>query len=123
LSGSGTTFGQIEAVESDGTANYTLQVAAVAGGPAIWSSSLQNLFGSILLSPDGTLIAVTTGTLPSSAVTIYKNGQQVAAVAGMGIGWIDNGRLLVNNYGISGNFRCSVLHKLHYLQPDGNCSC
>jgi hypothetical protein len=102
LSGSGTTFGQIEAVESDGTANYTLQVAAVAGGPAIWSSSLQNLFGSILLSPDGTLIAVTTGTLPSSAVTIYKNGQQVAAVAGMGIGWIDNGRLLVNNYGYQG---------------------
>jgi hypothetical protein len=101
LSGSGTNFGQIEPVNG-GTPNYTLQVAPVAGNPAIWSSSSQNLFGSILLSPDGTLIAVTTGSLPSSAVTIYKNGQQVAAVNGVGVGWIDNARLLVNNYGDQG---------------------
>jgi hypothetical protein len=104
LSGSGTTFGQIQAfVPSNGTANYTLQVAPVAGGPAIWSNSPQNLYGPILLSPDGTLTAVTTGSLQSSAVTIYQNGRQIVAVAGVGVGWIDNGRLLVNNFNGSGD--------------------
>jgi hypothetical protein len=109
LSGSGTTLGQIQAYSpTNGTTDFTLQVTPVSGGAPIWSSpasisSTQSMTPSILLSPDGTLIAVTEGsTVLDSAVTIYQNGTQVAAVTGVAVGWIDDGRLLVNDWGFQG---------------------
>jgi len=91
LSLSATTLGQIF-----GGSQY--QVSALSGSPVIWSGAPQTPDGPILLSPDGSLIAFTVGHPPDSAVTIYKNGQQITAVNGAAVGWIDNGRLLVNNY-------------------------
>jgi hypothetical protein len=97
LSASGATLGQI--------IGSTSQVTPVSGSPVIWSCTAanQNVNGcsaSILLSPDGTLIAVNSGGL---VVTIYQNGKLLTAVTGFGVGWIDNGRLLVNNYGLQGD--------------------
>jgi hypothetical protein len=101
LSNSGTTLGQIQGYEPvfrQEPTDFTLQVAPVSGGPTIWSSTSQTSYGQIELSPDGTMIAVTNGTLPSTTVTIYNGGTKVASVPGVGVGWIDNSRLLVDGY-------------------------
>ncbi len=111
LSGSATTLGQIEDYQPNNQVNnYTLQVTPISGSPAIFSVTPQYPYGSILLSPDGTLAAVTTCTSNAvlecpgtGAVSIYQNGQPIAAVSGSAVGWIDNGRLLVNNYGLPGD--------------------
>ena len=94
LSGSGTTLGQVE--------SNTLQVTPISGSPTIWSIQDQAQDASLRLSPDGTLIAVTTGLesggQSTATVTVYQNGQQIATLAGVGVGWIDNGRLLVDQF-------------------------
>jgi hypothetical protein len=52
-----------------------------------------------MLSPDGTLIAVSIGPKSYTSTTnIFKNGILVTAVNGFAIGWIDNNQLLTNNY-------------------------
>ncbi len=94
LSGSGTTLGQVE--------SNTLQVTPISGSPTIWSIQDQAQDASLRLSPDGTLIAVTTGLASggqsAAKVTVYQNGQQIATLTGVGVGWIDNSQLLVNHY-------------------------
>ena len=102
LSESGTTLGQVMLTQASGWA-CTMQVTPVSGSPTIWSRPLapwsDDRCMPILLSPDGTLIAVNNDTFyESTVVTIYQNGQQVTTVSGVAVGWIDNGRLLVNNY-------------------------
>jgi hypothetical protein len=95
LSGSGSVIGQ-EFVSF--TSNlYTEQVTGISGSPDIWSSATgsANKY-PILLSPDGTLIAMTSGGDASSITTnIYRNGALVTAVPGEAQAWIDNGQLLV----------------------------
>jgi hypothetical protein len=99
LSASGTLLGQVLATETSLGTSYTRQVTATTGGATIWSDQGQDRNNPILLSPDGTLIAVSNGT-PSflSATIIYKNGTLLTAVPGFAIGWIDNNRILVNSY-------------------------
>jgi hypothetical protein len=107
LSLSGTTIGQV--LQTSSTQSLTRQVAARTGGPTIWSDSLslEILFGrripdpslAIRLSPDGTLIAVSNRPPdPKSGTNIIKNGTLITAVPGVAVGWIDDNRLLVNNY-------------------------
>ena len=108
LSGSGTTLGQIETYAVNNSATTSLQIAPVSGGPAILSLTPSNQSGSILLSPDGTLAALNLATVETEmggsytewtfSVPIYQNGQLIATVGDVAVGWLDNGRLLVNQY-------------------------
>jgi hypothetical protein len=102
LSGSGTMTGLItETLNNFPTpSTYTSQVTPTTGGTPIWS--VNTLADGINLSPDGTLIAVSTGystyTKDSTTTNIYTNGMLTTAVKGYAAGWIDNNQLLVNNY-------------------------
>lgn len=105
LSGSGTTLGiETNTTPPPGDTAQTIpQVVPISGTPAIWTgAATSNLIGSVQLSPDGTLAAVTEGAEPTSVVSIYQNGHLLSAVTGVGVGWIDNGRLLVDNFGYVG---------------------
>lgn len=91
LSGSGSVFGTL--TETGNNDNAVRAVSPVTGGAVIWSD---NQAASIVLSPDGTLIAANQ---PSSlTVNIYRNGNLVATVPGVAVGWLDNNRVLINQY-------------------------
>ncbi|MGB6742383.1 MAG: Ig domain-containing protein [Terracidiphilus sp.] len=97
LSGSGTTIGQVMSAQ-------TREVTGISGTPTIWSDT--GVDAPILLSPDGTEIAVADYTLltltaTAESTSIYKNGALVTTVPGYAEGWIDNDRLLVANMGTS----------------------
>jgi Putative Ig domain len=88
-----------------GSTSSTLQAFPVAGGAALWDVPGPVGPGEnqwlVLLSPDGTLCATAPapqggGTTPLTS--IYSNGTFTASRSGWAVGWIDNGRLLVNNY-------------------------
>jgi len=99
MSLSGTMMGQVLLTSTPGGIGSARQVTSITGGPIIWSDTVSGQ--PIQLSPDGTLIAVSNGPPATNTVTnIYKNGQLVTAVSGWAVGWIDDGRLLVNNYGV-----------------------
>jgi hypothetical protein len=80
------------------------QVTAVTGGPVLASVSAPygGCFSRVFFSPDGTLIAASEEPLsPCELQTnIYKNYGNLAGVSGWAVGWIDNSRLLVNNYNV-----------------------
>lgn len=74
------------------------EVRAVAGGSPILSSEEAGGVPAVI-SPDGTLVAVTNEDVNSAdTVSIFRNGSQVAKVSGLALGWVDNGRLLVANF-------------------------
>jgi len=98
LSDSGTMIGQITGTYV--TSTWNRQVGPLTGG-TVWSDVPGTSDpGPIRLSPDGTLVAVSEHKNPSIDLTtkIYKNGILVTAVPGWVVGWIDNGRILVNEY-------------------------
>jgi hypothetical protein len=70
-------------------------VEPVSGGAPLYC-----LMATPLFSPDGTLGAIPSGPSPGNlgSTNMYKNGTLVTAVPGVGVGWIDNNRLLVDNY-------------------------
>jgi hypothetical protein len=92
LSGSGAVLGEV----LGGSQLVGRQVIPISGGQAIWSDG--DRYDPIRLSPDGTLIAVSNARYDTAATIIYKNGTQVALVPGWAFTWLDNSRLLVNNY-------------------------
>ena len=109
LSASGSTIGQVTGIFQSPTWTYSRKVSDITGGAVIWSdtgtSSIAHPFfypayiNSPLLSPDGTLIAVTAGAPARDSVTnIRKNGGLSASVPGVPIGWLDNDRLLVEHF-------------------------
>jgi hypothetical protein len=80
-----------------------VQVTAPTGGAPIWSVDPGTDWDShaTRISPDGTLLAVSTPKMiPSgpAGTNIYKNGVLSTAISGWAVGWLDNNRLLVNNY-------------------------
>jgi hypothetical protein len=98
LSASGTTLGE---QLSNGS---TQSMPTTGGSPTSYPGP-----GPILLSPNGTLAAVASESLstlfqspnqvyiaPSTAV--YQNGALLTTLNGYPVGWLDNSRLLVNNY-------------------------
>ncbi|WP_263415780.1 Ig domain-containing protein [Terriglobus albidus] len=105
LAASGATIGRVTGTWSGSAWSYDRKVTSITGGSAIWSDSGSTIASPasyvdpVLLSPDGTLIAVYTGTSgPQSATSIFKNGTLITAVPGVAVGWIDNNRILVNQY-------------------------
>ena len=113
LSGSGTVLGQD--LFSPGT--FTQEAGPPTGGSVILTTSLSasavpDSALPIRISPDGTLIAmsqssspmVQTTTVPLPGTTLYQNGALVTAFTGWPVGWLDNSRLVVNNY-TQGNVR------------------
>jgi len=101
LAGSGATIGRITGVYP--FSPLMGQVTPITGSPVIWSQpdpqSPTEFINPILLSPNGSLIAFcSTGISPTAVTDIWKNGKLVAAVPGVGVGWIDNNRILVDQY-------------------------
>jgi len=112
LSASGTTMGRVTGVFQQSPVGgapfwvFSRQVSGITGG-AIWSdtpSPYNNdpyYIVSPLLSPDGTLIAATLGPRKSqdSTTSILKAAVGgIASIPGVGVGWIDDDRFLVNRY-------------------------
>lgn len=107
LSGSGTVLGQILNTVSGGQTTSVQQASSPTGGATIFSNTYT---GGTLeapplrLSPDGTLIAASQTVAPTQLGTanpgtnLYQNGQFVTATSGLTVGWLDNSRLVVNNY-------------------------
>jgi hypothetical protein len=63
----------------------------------------------ILISPDGTSIAIADqGPSASAATKIYKNGVLVTALPGWAVGWVDDNRLLVNTYTLGNGYPTSA---------------
>jgi hypothetical protein len=99
LAGSGTVIAQL----TGPTLNANLQqVTDLATSTVIWSSSTF-VTTPVLFSPDGTLFAAPTQPYAYSvnlatSANIYLNGQLSAVVGNSPVGWIDNGRLLVDNF-------------------------
>ena len=95
LSDSGTVLGQI--------LGSTRQVTATTGGAVIWSDTTNpNSVQPIRLSPDGTLIAVSSTHDVTSTTNIYRNGTLVTAIPGWAACWLDNTHLLVQTYSGAG---------------------
>ena len=108
LSASGALLGQaLINYTSPTTTTCSRQVTAVTGGSVQWSDTFavnanQLRYGClgmpVRLSPDGTGIAVSDSLSTTSATNIYSNGVLVTAVPGWVVGWLDNNRVLVNQY-------------------------
>jgi len=101
LSASGTTLGEVGRSLAGQT--YLRYVFPATGGADIFSDVLSGSGLSngpaLWLSPDGSLIAAPTGDPISSTTTqIYNAGGLATAVSGWAAGWLDNSRLLVNEY-------------------------
>jgi hypothetical protein len=113
LSDSGTVLGQVSVSCVGSVCTQTRQVTATTGGPVIWSDTTDGnspVAPPIRLSPDGTLIAVSSIQAPI-ATNIYHNGTLVTGVPGLAVGWLDNGQLLVENYvGNQTNYVSSAIY-------------
>lgn len=100
LSGSGQVFGRVLGTYLGGPWQVDREVTTVTGSP-VWADhlSLSDPATQIRLSPDGTSIAVANkGPSATTATNIFKNGVLVTAVTGWPAGWLDDNRLLVNQY-------------------------
>jgi hypothetical protein len=104
LSDSGTVLGQI------GSSGNRF-VTATDGGPVIWSDLVvtSSQPPPIRLSPDGTLIAVSSASDVSPTTNIYLNGALITAVPGWAVCWLDNSHLLVQNSGSADFYTSSVI--------------
>jgi hypothetical protein len=105
LSSSGTVLGQVlENGGSSGITGYSRIVTDLTNDATIWADAgvAYEFSTPILLSPDGTLIAIASDGNSSSAASfvtnIYRDGVLNGAAAGTGQGWSDNGHLLVLNW-------------------------
>ena len=98
LSGSGTVLGQVGA---NGNGH---EVTSVDGSTVIWTD--QQLNGPICLAPSNNLIAINDGDsvgaggLGIGAVAVINTGVLSTAFNGFAVGWLDDQRLLLNNYQI-----------------------
>jgi hypothetical protein len=84
------------------TSGCTVEVITVTSGAPLWCGTATS-YGNVQLSPDGTMIAAALN-LPSpneevaTTTDLYKNGAIAGAIAGSVVGWLDNTRLLANNF-------------------------
>jgi hypothetical protein len=105
LAASGTTIAQNIWVPQSysGSRTTTGTVTGITGTPTILTVILTgpDSMNPLQLSPDGTLVAVNIEN-DEPITNIYQNTILIAAVPGLGVGWIDNNRLLVDEY-IAGN--------------------
>ena len=99
LSASGTVLGQMFSATSGGCDAETV---LVTGGAPTWCDTTGTT-QYLQISPDGTLVSATTDTFgqlggPAWSTNLFNNGTLVTALPGRSIGWLDNSRVLVNNY-------------------------
>jgi hypothetical protein len=114
MSGSATVIAEIF---SPPTSGCTTQVIPTTGGATIFcdntviipSPTNPSALTDIRLSPDGTLLATAPSGGGLVTTNIYKNGALVSAVPGSLGGWLDNTRLLVNEFAYVG----------HGIEPTG----
>lgn len=110
LAPTGTLIGQVTS-PTVGSSTQNRQVTADTGGAVLWSDTHNLPFEggtvpSVQFSPDGTLIAASTGdpdAINSAqeadiATNIYQNYALTEAVSGWAVGWITNTELLTNTY-------------------------
>jgi hypothetical protein len=96
LSGNGTVLGMAPA----STSGCDAEAIAVTGGTPIWCATTTT--AAVLISPDGTLVAASNATGGvGTTTTIYTNGVLTTAINGSGVGWLDNTRLLANEYTVN----------------------
>ena len=94
LSASGTTLGEV--IYASSLPSFSRQSFAIAGGAPTWSDTSHiTETEPVHLSPDGTLVAVSSGSPDSNsggAITtnIYQNGTLVTSLSGWAVGWLDN---------------------------------
>lgn len=104
LSGTGTVLGQEleEATTNSQTSSYVQSASAATGGMPIFSSTASSFgpefYPTLRISPDSTLIAYSQGGSTNVGTNLLLNGSLVTAFSGLPAGWLDNSRLLVNNY-------------------------
>jgi hypothetical protein len=107
LSGSGQVLGRLLRSSASGY-RYRRVATAVGGGAELWSDTLVTAASDRLehltlhLSPSGTHIAAPDGSsFITGATNLIVNGSLMSAVQGAPLGWIDEDRLLLNQYGLS----------------------
>jgi hypothetical protein len=95
LSAPGTTLGELLSV------TYVQQTVPTAGGtPTIYATQGAE---PVQLSPNGTLVALSSGgPFPAARTSLYNNGTYITTVVGYAVGWLDNGRVLVDTYNSQG---------------------
>jgi len=94
LSGSGTVL-----AVTGGTSGCEAEAVAVTGGAQILCVTTGTP-NTAQLSPNGTLAAVSAGPLRvGTSTNIYTNGALTTAVNGWAVGWLDNTRLVANQFG------------------------
>jgi hypothetical protein len=90
LAGSGSALGQM-------FVQPAIQEVQLFGAGTIWQQASTG--EPIRLSPNGGFIAVASGPRADGVGTVIAwNGTLFAAVAGWPVGWLDDGRLLLNRY-------------------------
>jgi len=140
LSASGNVLGQVLTTLPE--QGITLQASGPTGGSTIFSTPVNNSSSSyfpdwhlIHITPDGTLTTAQTEASPPAA-NLLQNGILVTAFSGLPGGWLDNNRLLVNNYapdgkgnffysgcsiygpnGIPNSAACALPEEVRRLQP------
>ena len=112
LSASGSVLAQLTLTSGSG-GGYMVEASAPTGGSQTFSSPLfsppsGNSGPGMVISPDGTLIAYTPTGIPESVnntvaagTDLVQNGSLVTAFAGIPVGWLDNSRLVVNNFSLN----------------------
>ena len=107
LSPDGSAIGQSTGTFTNSAWQYKRFVASTKDGSVLWSdtptsgnglSGIGNSPDAPLLSPNGDNIAASNGPAATSAVVIYQNAKQTAALSGVAVGWIDENDLLVDLY-------------------------
>ncbi len=102
LSGAGTVL----AMTPSSTSGCDAEAIGITGGTPIWCATTGTP-DTTQISPNGTLVATSNGT-------IYTNGAVTAAVNGTVVGWLDNTRLLANEFAAN----ISLPGSFHYAGAD-----
>jgi hypothetical protein len=112
---------------------YQQQAGLLTGGSSVFSTTFSSRSAlspppAIRISPDGTLIATAQSGVPldptATAIpgtNLMQNGTLVTAFSGLPAGWLDNSRLLVNNYVMTTSIPADVSYSGCSLYgPDGS---
>lgn len=95
LSGAGTVL----AMTPSSTSGCDAEAIAITGGTPIWCATTGTP-NTVQISPNGTLVAASTAPARGgTTTTIYTNGALTTAVNGWVVGWLDNTRLLAEQFG------------------------
>jgi hypothetical protein len=95
LSGAGTVL----AMTPSSTSGCDAEAIAVTGGTPIWCTTTGTP-DTVQISPNGTLVAASTAPARGgTTTTIYTNGTLTTAMNGWVVGWLDNTRLLAEQFG------------------------